>query len=137
MDTFTMPHFLSFPRKRESSKHLKNTGFRGIAGLTVYKQVVYTLLVIQAFACKETEKLFQGIRSRKLPNEIQARAFIRLTQLNAASVVNDLKLPPSNRLEALTGRRKGQWSIRINEQWRICFKFDTNGAYDVEITDYH
>jgi proteic killer suppression protein len=93
--------------------------------------------MIRSFKCKETEKLSQGIRSRKLPPEIQQRAVIRLAQLEAAVTVEDLRLPPSNRLEALGGRRKGQWSIRINEQWRICFGFDNEGAYHVEIEDYH
>ncbi len=72
--------------------------------------------MIQSFACKETERLFQGMRSRKLPHDIQARAFIKLTQLDAAVTVEDLRLPPSNRLEVLSGKRKGQWSIRINDQ---------------------
>ncbi len=93
--------------------------------------------VIRSFACRETERLFQGIRSRKLPPDIQERAFIRLAQLDAAVNINDLRLPPSNRLEGRSGKRKGQWSIRINDQWRICFKFDADGAHEVEITDYH
>lgn len=101
------------------------------------KQIVYTWSVIRTFKCKETEGLFHGRKSQKLPQDIQGRAVIRLTQLNAAVRVEDLRLPPSNRLEALSGKRAGQWSIRINNQWRICFKFDKEGAYDVEITDYH
>jgi len=93
--------------------------------------------VIRSFACKETEKLFQGLKSQKLPRDIQSRAFVKLAQLDAAVTTEDLRLPPSNRLEALSGKRKGQWSIRINDQWRICFRFDVDGAYDVEISDYH
>ncbi|MFZ6007218.1 MAG: type II toxin-antitoxin system RelE/ParE family toxin [Nitrospirota bacterium] len=93
--------------------------------------------MIRSFACKETERLFKGMRSRKLPHDIQERAFIKLAQLDAAVIVDDLRLPPSNRLEALSGKRKGQWSIRINNQWRICFRFGADGAYEVEITDYH
>ena len=62
---------------------------------------------------------------------------MRLTQLNAATTINDLRLPQSNRLEALRGDRKGQWSIRINEQWRVCFRFERSDAFDVEIVDYH
>ena len=65
------------------------------------------------------------------------RAAMRLTQLNAATTVNDLRVPSSNRLEALRHERKGQWSIRINDQWRVCFRFEGNDAFDVEITDYH
>ena len=62
---------------------------------------------------------------------------MRLTQLNAATTINDLHFPPSNRLEALKHDRKGQWSIRINDQWRVCFRFERGDAFDVEITDYH
>jgi proteic killer suppression protein len=72
-----------------------------------------------------------------LPPEIHARAAMRLTQLNAATTINDLRVPRSNRLEALKHDRKGQWSIRINDQWRICFRFESGDAFDVEITDYH
>lgn len=93
--------------------------------------------MIRSFACKETERLYQGLRSRKLPHDIQARAFLRLVQLDAAVTVEDMRLPPSNRLEALSGKRRGQWSIRINERWRICFGFEADGPHDVEITDYH
>ena len=95
------------------------------------------MVVIRSFACKETERLFQGMRSRKLAQDIQVRAVIRLAQIDAAVTVEDLRLPPSNRLEALSGKRAGQWSIRINDQWRICFRFEADGAHDVEITDYH
>jgi len=93
--------------------------------------------MIRSFTCKETEKLFQGIRSRKLPLTIQARAVVKLAQLDAAVTVDDLRLPPSNRLEVLSGKKAAQWSIRINDQWRICFRFDADGAHDVEIADYH
>lgn len=93
--------------------------------------------MIRSFKCKETGGLSQGRKSRRLPQNIQERAVIRLAQLDAAVTVDDLRLPPSNRLEALSGKRAGQWSIRINDQWRICFRFDIEGAYDVEITDYH
>lgn len=77
------------------------------------------------------------MRSRKLPYDIQQRAVIRLAQLDAAVTIEDMRLPLSNRLEALSGKRQGQWSIRINDQWRICFRFDVDGAHEVEITDYH
>lgn len=93
--------------------------------------------MIRSFACKETERLFHGLKSHSLPHDIQARAVIRLAQIEAAVKVDDLRLPPSNRLEALSGKRTGQWSIRINNQWRICFRFDADGAHDVEIVDYH
>ncbi|TSK06059.1 MAG: type II toxin-antitoxin system RelE/ParE family toxin [Geobacter sp.] len=79
--------------------------------------------MIVSFANKETERLFAAGKSRKLPPEIIQRAIMRLTQLDSAREVTDLLLPPSNRLEALSGTRSGQWSIRINDQWRICFSF--------------
>jgi proteic killer suppression protein len=72
-----------------------------------------------------------------LPRDILRRAIMRLGQLNAATRLEDLRLPPSNRLEALKGNRRGQHSIRVNDQWRICFRFDNGDAFDVEITDYH
>jgi proteic killer suppression protein len=93
--------------------------------------------MIMSFSCKETEKLFHGVRSRKLPQDIQERSVTRLAQIDAAVKLEDLRLPPSNHLEPLEGDRAGQWSIRINNQWRICFRFETDGAHDVEITDYH
>ncbi len=93
--------------------------------------------MIESFANTETERLFATGRSRRLPPEILRRAVLRLTQLDAATVVEDLRQPPSNRFEALIGKRVGQWSIRINGQWRICFRFESGNAFDVEIVDYH
>ncbi|TGU70521.1 type II toxin-antitoxin system RelE/ParE family toxin [Geomonas terrae] len=93
--------------------------------------------MIVSFANKETERLFAAGKSRKLPPEIIQRAIMRLTQLDSAREVTDLLLPPSNRLEALSGTRSGQWSIRINDQWRICFSFANGEATAVEINDYH
>jgi len=93
--------------------------------------------VIQSFANPETERLFASGKSRRLPPDILKRAVMRLTQLHAVTDVDDLRLPPSNRLEALSGDRAGQWSIRINDRWRVCFRFSSGHAYDVEIVDYH
>ncbi len=93
--------------------------------------------MIRSFADDETQRFFETGRSRRLPPEIHKRAGMRLTQLNAATQVGDLRLPPSNRLEALRHDRLGQWSIRINDQWRICFRFENGDAFDVEIVDYH
>ena len=93
--------------------------------------------MIRSFASVETERFFVTGKSRRLPTEILKRAAMRLTQLNAATSIEDLRFPPSNRLEALKGDRKGQWSIRINSQWRVCFIFADGDALDVEITDYH
>lgn len=102
-----------------------------------HKQNVYSWVMITSFANKETEKLFATGKSKKLPPEIITRSIMRLTQLDSAREVTDLLIPPSNRLEALSGDRAGQWSVRINDQWRLCFRFTNGEATDVEITDYH
>jgi proteic killer suppression protein len=93
--------------------------------------------MIQSFADAETERFFATGRSRRFPSEIRRRAAMRLTQLNAATRLEDLRLPSSNQLEGLKGDRRGQYSIRINDQWRICFRFEKGDAYGVEIVDYH
>lgn len=93
--------------------------------------------MIQTFASTETESFFITGKSRRLPSEILKRAAMRLNQLHAATVLGDLRLPPSNQLESLSGDRVGQWSIRINQQWRVCFRFENGDAFDVEIVDYH
>jgi proteic killer suppression protein len=93
--------------------------------------------MIRSFADAETERLYSTGKSRRLPAEIRARAAMRFTQLNAANRIEDLRLPPSNRLEALKHDRIGQWSIRVNDQWRVCFRFENGDAFDVEIVDYH
>jgi proteic killer suppression protein len=93
--------------------------------------------MIKTFKCKETEKIFVGRFSKKLPNDIQLLAARKLIMLHHATSLNDLRIPPANRLEALGGDRTGQHSIRINQQWRICFEWRQDGAYAVEIVDYH
>lgn len=93
--------------------------------------------MIISFKCKETKKIWNGNYSKKLPADIQRRAFIKLNMIDASNDVNDLIVPPSNHLEALKGDRKDQYSIRINDQWRVCFGWIDNYAYDVEIVDYH
>lgn len=93
--------------------------------------------MIKSFRCKETEKIWAGQVSRKLPRDIQDRALRKLRQLDAALGLEDLKIPPSNHLEMLKGDRRGQISIRINNQWRICFKWNDGEANEVEIIDYH
>lgn len=92
--------------------------------------------MIKSFKDKETEKLFRRIFSRRLPQDIQRVALRRLSYLHSAREFNDLLSPPSNRLEKLHGDRQGQYSIRINDQWRICFEWDDKDAYNVEIVDY-
>ena len=93
--------------------------------------------MIRSFKCKETEKIFNRFISRKFPDDIQRVALRKLRMLNRAVSLQDLLVPPGNRLEELKGNRKGQHSIRINNQWRICFKWVKNDAHDVEIVDYH
>lgn len=93
--------------------------------------------MIKSFKNKDTEKVFEGYFSKKLPHEIQRIAERKLIMLHRSAALNDLCIPPSNRLEALKGTRKRQYSIRINDQWRICFEWWNDGVYDVEITDYH
>ncbi len=93
--------------------------------------------MIVSFGSKETERIWQGQASRRLPADIQDRALRKLRQLDASRTVEDLRNPPGNRLEALKGQRAGQMSIRINDRWRICFRWVDHHAHDVEIVDYH
>lgn len=93
--------------------------------------------MIKSFRDKETEKIYLRERSARLPGDIQQIALRKLRMINNAQNINDLRIPPSNRLEKLSGDRAGQYSIRINDQWRICFVWKDNNAYYVEITDYH
>lgn len=93
--------------------------------------------MIQSFADPETELIWSGYRSRKLPPDIQAVTLRKLRLLNQARVLGDLRVPPGNRLEALKGDRAGQHSIRINEQWRICFVWTEGGPSHVGVVDYH
>lgn len=93
--------------------------------------------MIRIFADEETEMIWDGERSKKLPPDIQDRALVRLRMINRAKTLDDLRNPPSNRLHALKDDRAGQHSISINKQWRICFVWRDGGADGVEITDYH
>lgn len=93
--------------------------------------------MIRDFADRETEGIWSGVRSRRLPSDIQQIALRKLRLLNQARELADLRLPPGNRLEALKGDRSGQFSIRINDQWRICFIWTEGGPAHVEIVDYH
>ena len=93
--------------------------------------------MIQTFRDADTEKVFRRVSSRRFPPDVLRRALRKLLLLDAAESVNDLRIPPGNRLERLSGNRAGQYSIRINDQWRICFRWSQGDAYEVEITDYH
>lgn len=92
--------------------------------------------MIESFADKQTEKLWHGKRTRFSP-DLEDRIANKLSVLNAATDLAELRVPPSNQLEALRGSRKGQHSIRINQQWRLCFRWDNRSAHEVEVTDYH
>ncbi|WP_319557932.1 type II toxin-antitoxin system RelE/ParE family toxin [Thiomicrorhabdus sp.] len=93
--------------------------------------------MIKTFKDKETQKVFDGQFSKKLPQAIQRKARLKLRMLDAAMTIDDLLAPPANRLEALTGNRAGQHSIRINQQWRVCFEWHNAQVFNVEIVDYH
>lgn len=93
--------------------------------------------MIRTFKDKEAEKTFRRERSRKLPRDLLRPALRKLRMLNRAASLHDLRIPPSNRLEKLKGDKTGQYSIRINDQWRVCFRWQGTDAFDVEIVDYH
>lgn len=93
--------------------------------------------MIKSFADKETEKVYRRVYSKKLPGDIQKAGLRKLRMLNNARSLQDLRSPPGNRLEKLKGDREGQYSVRINDQWRVCFVWLDDDAHQVEITDYH
>ena len=93
--------------------------------------------MIKSFADKRTAAIFAGFTVKGLPTQIQKRARAKLLAVDAAAILDDLRVPPGNRLEALKGGRQGQHSIRVNDQWRICFGWRDEDAWDVEIVDYH
>jgi proteic killer suppression protein len=93
--------------------------------------------VIKTFKDAETHRIYQRDRSRRLPFDIQQAALRKLRMINNAANINDLRVPPANHLEKLSGNREGQYSIRINAQWRICFEWKNGDAFNVEVTDYH
>jgi toxin HigB-1 len=96
----------------------------------------YYALVILGFACAETERVFRAELARRFPRDIQRRARRKLLLLHASTELSQLAVPPGNRLEALQGDRRGQHSVRVNDQWRLCFRWRDGNAYDVEIADY-
>ena len=115
---------------------------RSLKGITIhtfdmYMKNRYNGLMIKSFGDRETEKVYNQIFSKKLPQDIQHIALRKLVMIDNAGYLEDLKVPPANHLEKLSGDREGQYSIRINVQYRICFTVDGNDFYNVEITDYH
>lgn len=105
--------------------------------IDTWRNALYNKVVIKTFKDAPTQKIYQRQPSRKLPPDIQQVALRKLRMINNATSLTDLRVPPANRLEKLSGDRTGQWSIRINDQWRICFEWRESDAYDVEIVDYH
>ena len=97
----------------------------------------YNSDMIRTFADKTTESLFVLGKAKKVPTDLAKRAVRKLDMIENAYRVDDLRVPPGNRLHALTGNREGQWAISVNDQWRICFRFEGEDAYDVELCDYH
>jgi proteic killer suppression protein len=117
---------------------MSNMAHQGVAiPLAVISGARYYWAMIRSFRGSETEKVYRRQHSHELPQDIQRVAMRKLWVLDAATDLKELRAPPSNRLEALRGDRKGQHSIRINLQWRICFRWRSGDAYDVEIVDYH
>jgi proteic killer suppression protein len=110
---------------------------RGAEACCDSNDIRYYSPVIRTFADGDSEKVFRRERSRRLPPEVQRRAHRKLLLVHAAERIDDLKVPPGNRLERLKGDREGQHSIRINDRWRICFRWSGGDAFEVEITDYH
>lgn len=100
-------------------------------------QYVYNTDMIKSFSDKETKKIYNQIFSKKLPHDIQGIALRKLIMIDNATCLDDLRIPPSNHLEKLSGDREGQYSIRINDQYRICFREENNDYYELEIVDYH
>lgn len=125
------PPLAIHPEVRSGDKH------RLIITLDVNNASRYHLLVIRSFRDLEAERLFFRLPSRRLPTVLHRRALRKLLILDAAEVLEDLLIPPGNRLEKLRGDRRGQFSIRINDRWRICFRWDEGDAHEVEIVDYH
>jgi proteic killer suppression protein len=105
--------------------------------LAVIPRTVIVCFVIESFGSSETESIFQGLRVRGLPLEIQERARRKLRMINQAHIIQDLSVPPGNRLEQLKGDLAGFWSVRINQQWRIIFRWEQGATYEVRIVDYH
>jgi proteic killer suppression protein len=103
----------------------------------MYTRHVHNVIMIKTFADKETEKIYHQIFSKKLPSSVQRAALRKLIMIDNAGCLEDLRIPPSNHLESLHGKRIGQYSIRINDQYRICFTVKENDFYHLEIVDYH
>ena len=125
--------------KDQALAEVKTATARHYAGLATLTPLVTMTpsTMIRSFSCPDTAQLFDERRSRAIPSDIQRTALRKLAQLHAVTELQQLAVPPGNRLEALKGGRKGQHSIRINDQWRLCFRWTSDGPHDVAIVDYH
>ncbi len=117
-------------------KHVRRT-LRTAVPIDACHVTRYTLLMIKTFADKRTQELYATGRAKRFPPDVAGRAARKLEYVDLATGLDDLKVPPGNRLHALESDRKGQYSISINDQWRICFRFEDGDAFDVEVCDYH
>ncbi len=115
----------------------KNNDKLALWVVDIWCDTLYNKVVIKTFKDDETQNIYRRRRSRRLPSDIQQVALRKLRMINNAISINDLRVPPANHLEKLGGNRAGQWSIRINDQWRVCFEWQGSDAYNVEVTDYH
>ncbi|MDO9129609.1 MAG: type II toxin-antitoxin system RelE/ParE family toxin [Anaerolineales bacterium] len=115
----------------------KNNDKLALWVVDIWCDTLYNKIVIKTFKDDETQNIYRRRRSRRLPSDIQQVALRKLRMINNAISINDLRVPPANHLEKLSGNRAGQWSIRINDQWRVCFEWQGSDAYNVEVTDYH
>lgn len=115
----------------------KNNDKLALWVVDIWCDTLYNKVVIKTFKDDETQNIYRRRRSRRLPSDIQQVALRKLRMINNAISINDLRVPPANHLEKLSGNRAGQWSIRINDQWRVCFEWQGSDAYNVEVTDYH
>ncbi|MDP3184958.1 MAG: type II toxin-antitoxin system RelE/ParE family toxin [Anaerolineales bacterium] len=115
----------------------KNNDKLALWVVDIWCDTLYNKIVIKTFKDDETQNIYRRRRSRRLPSDIQQVALRKLRMINNAISINDLRVPPANHLEKLGGNRAGQWSIRINDQWRVCFEWQGSDAYNVEVTDYH
>ena len=110
---------------------------RAQKGFAKHNAIRYYHCMIQSFRDKDTERIFQRQFTKRIPTELHRLAWRKLAQIDASERLDDLRVPPGNRLEKLVGTRAGQYSIRVNDQWRICFEWRGADAFNVEITDYH
>jgi proteic killer suppression protein len=131
------PPTLDLNRREDFAEQQHGSRRIGLVTLDVTNGARQSINMITSFACKHTETIFNDRQSPEFPSTIQITARRKLIQIHLAQKLSDLRIPPGNRLEALKGDRRGQHSVRVNDQWRICFRWTSSGVEDVEIVDYH